>query len=93
MALKGTNVSVTAKERESTAERFPHSPALEPTPALRRRAAAFPALRDSSGAAAQFGWYHGFLRPIVDGEVYFFCGALNKYIYYFCLRGGMELLQ
>lgn len=32
MAFKGTNASVTAKERESPAERFPHRPALEPTP-------------------------------------------------------------
>jgi len=27
---------------------------------------------------AQFGWYHGFLRPIVDGEVYFFCPVTRK---------------
>ncbi len=92
--MKGTKVPGTAKERKFTAERFPRLLSPKPTrsPAVKNRGV-FPALRGSSGAQAQFGWYHGFLRPIVDGEVYFFAARRNFKVNYFCLTGGMELLQ
>lgn len=63
-----------AKERIHWAERDLQRKKVVPPRSPARGARRGPALKGNRAAhVAQFGWYRGLFRPIVDGEAFFFC--------------------